>query len=70
MNDTKKPWESKTMWAGVIALLALNAKSFGLVDISAADQAALPDIIVQIIQNGAVLVAMWSRYAAKKEITV
>ena len=70
MDETKKPWQSRAMWAGVVALLALNFKSFGFIDVSAEDQSTLTDVIVSVIQNGAVIVTMAGRYIAKSRITL
>ena len=70
MDDTKKAWTSKSMWAGVVLLIVINLKSFGLVDISEADQAAIVDTIVQSIENAAVLFGMYGRYKADKIITL
>ena len=69
MDETKSPWLSRTMWAGVVALIALNAQTFGIVDVSAEDQATITEIIVQVISNGAVVVAMVGRYIAKKRLS-
>lgn len=68
MDETKKPWASKAMWSGVVALGALSFAT--KVQITSADQATLTDIITTLIEYGGILFAMYGRYSAKKTISM
>ena len=65
--DTKAWWQSKTVWGGIVALLAGAGGMFGL-SIGIEDQNALTNHAVEIASAIGGLIAIYGRVTAKKEI--
>lgn len=68
MNDSKKWYQSKSVWGGIVALLAVLLGAFGY-SIGDGDQSALIDSLSVI--GGAVgsLVAIYGRVKASKRVS-
>lgn len=68
MTDEKKWYTSKSIWGGIVTVLALALTAFGY-GIGADDQAALVDYAVSI--GGAVggLLAIYGRIKASKKVS-
>lgn len=49
MFDTKRWWQSRTIWLGLIGILATLLRFFEI-EIDAADQGALADHILAVVQ--------------------
>lgn len=67
MNDTKKWYASKTVWGAVITLMALTAGALGY-PIGAVEQAALTELLPQIVATIGAFVALVGRLTAKSVI--
>jgi hypothetical protein len=67
MDDIKPWWASRTIWASIIAVVAVIAGYFRY-DIAAADQAALVDAISTGVGVVAGLIAIVTRIGATKQI--
>lgn len=67
MNDVKNWWQSKTIWGGIITVLAVALGAFGYT-LSGDDQSALVEIVSAI--GGAVggLLAIYGRVKASKAV--
>lgn len=70
--ENKKWYASKTIWGGLIMLIATGLQVTGVVDISVTEQGALTDNIIGLVTIlgqfvGGVL-AIWGRYKAKTAI--
>lgn len=63
MTDAKKWYESKTVWGAATTILAVVAGAFGL-PVEATHQAALAELIPQVIAIGGALVALFGRMSA------
>ena len=67
MQQTKRWYESKTVWGAIVTLLTLAANAFGLA-IGAEEQAALLELAPQLIGIGGALVALFGRLSARAVI--
>lgn len=67
MTDTKRWYESKTVWGALVTLLALVAGSFGLA-IGEAEQTALIELAPQLVAMAGAIVALVGRLTAKAAI--
>lgn len=67
MNDIKNWWQSKTIWGGIITVLAVALGAFGYT-LSGDDQIALVEIVSTI--GGAIggLLAIYGRVKASKAV--
>ena len=68
MLNEKPWWESRTIWASVIAVAAVIAGYFRF-EIVEADQAALVDAITSIVGAVAGVIAIYTRATAKASLT-
>lgn len=63
-----KPWyQSKTIWASLVALAAVIAQALGL-SIGEEDQAALVDAILNAVAIAGTFIAVYGRTKATKSI--
>ena len=69
MIDEKPWWESRTIWASIVAVLAVAAGYFRF-EIVAEDQAGLVDAITSIIGAVAGVIAIYTRAKATTALTV
>ena len=67
MNGMKNLFASKTVWAGLVVILATVAQFFGY-EISAADQASMVVILTQSATLLGGAVAIYGRITATKKI--
>lgn len=67
MHDAKSPLQSKTVWGGLVAILAAVAGFLGY-SIAPADQAALINLVADAVTLAAGAVAIWGRITATKRI--
>jgi hypothetical protein len=67
MDDLKPWWASRTIWASIIAVVAVIAGYFRY-DIAPADQASLVDAITTGVGVVAGLIAIVTRIGATKQI--
>jgi protein-S-isoprenylcysteine O-methyltransferase Ste14 len=67
MEQTKSIFSSKTVWGGVLVVVAAIAGMFGYT-ISADDQASLAGTIENIVLAVGGLLAIWGRITATKRI--
>ncbi len=68
MND-EKPWYlSRTVWAGLVALLLSAAGAFGVAT-QAVDQSALTEVLMQLASAAAGVVAVIGRLRATSRIS-
>ena len=67
MGDIKGALSSKTIWGGIIAVLAGIAGSFGYT-FGLEDQAGLADAAVGVVGAIGGIVAVYGRVVAKKKI--
>lgn len=65
--ETKKWWESKTVWSGVITIGAIAAGYFGL-EIGGADQEALVEGVSGIVGAVGAILTIIFRIKATKEV--
>lgn len=74
MTPNKRPWQSKTMWGGVIMLAALIASSFFGVEISPDEQATLIDKALASTDEAAGLIGfitvLYGRITANTDVTL
>ena len=64
----EKPWyKSKAVWGGLVAVAAGAATVFGY-QVSPADQAHLPDLLIGLVELIGGFTAVWGRVAATKFI--
>ncbi|WP_275789852.1 hypothetical protein [Pararhizobium gei] len=64
MDDAKSWYLSKSIWGGVVAVLASCANLLG-VDIAPADQIGLTDGLTALVAAAGGLLAIWGRISAK-----
>ncbi|ERS12540.1 hypothetical protein Q673_02700 [Marinobacter sp. EN3] len=68
MNEQEKPWwASKTVWGGLVAVIASILAAFGY-DIGAADQEAIVGSIVSVVGAVGGLIAVYGRVKASRKI--
>ncbi|GAD55505.1 hypothetical protein [Limimaricola cinnabarinus] len=67
MTDYKSVFASKTVWAGIVVVLATIAQFFGY-EISAADQASIVVILTQAVTLIGGIVAIYGRITATRKI--
>lgn len=67
MEETKSIWASRTVWGGIVALLAGIATLFGIT-LSEADQSILADALLGISSALGGILAIWGRIRATKRI--
>ena len=67
MEESKKLYESKTVWGGVVVVLATVAGLFGF-EVDSVVQAQIVDYILAAIAAGGGLFAIWGRAKANKTI--
>lgn len=67
MDDTKQWYLSKTVWGGLIAVLASLPRAMGI-DIDAGTQAAIADDLVALAGAVGGLVAIYGRIAANRRL--
>lgn len=67
MDDAKNWYESKTIWGGVIAVLASCAQLFGI-DILPADQVGLADGLTAIAAASGGILTIWGRISARTRL--
>ena len=67
MNDNKNWWASKTVWGGLIALVAGALGVFGYT-LLPDDQAALIDGGSAVAASLGGIIAIWGRVCASKQI--
>jgi protein-S-isoprenylcysteine O-methyltransferase Ste14 len=67
MEDTKSLLASKTVWGGIIVVIAAIGGFFGY-GITAEDQASLAHIIESVVLAIGGLLAIWGRVTATKKI--
>ncbi|MDA0338132.1 MAG: hypothetical protein O2782_23420 [bacterium] len=68
MYDEKAWYQSRTVWGGLIAVLAAVAGAFGF-SIGGEDQAALVEAVAAVAGAAGGIVAIWGRVKATKSIT-
>jgi hypothetical protein len=67
MNESKSWYESKTVWGGLIALIAGVAGIFGI-DIGIEDQATIVNSLIAVGSAVGGLLAVYGRFTADKNI--
>ncbi|OBZ96028.1 hypothetical protein ADU59_06510 [Pararhizobium polonicum] len=67
MNDLKNWYLSKTVWGGVVAILASCANLLGL-DITHEEQSGLVDGLTALAAAAGGLVAIWGRISARARL--
>lgn len=67
MNDVKPWYQSKTIWASIVSLVAVIAAAFGL-DIDDAVQTAFVEAALQLVAVGGSLIAVFGRLSATSMI--
>lgn len=65
--ETKKWWESKTVWGGIVAVLAGGAGLFG-VSLAAEDKVYVIDALTAIASAVGGLLAVYGRVKADKKV--
>ena len=72
--STKRPWQSRTMWGGILMLLALILSAGFGVDLTPEDQAAFMDKALAAVEASSGLVGfilvLVGRLFAVKDITL
>lgn len=68
METTKKWWQSKAVWAGIVTVLALFAKISMGVEIDAELQTVIVDNALSIVAALSSLIAIAGRLTAEKKI--
>lgn len=66
-GDSKRWWESKGVWGGLIAIAAAIGGLFGY-DVTADDQTAIIEAVAGIAGIAGALIAIWGRVRARKRI--
>ena len=69
MNEEKSWWESRTIWAGVIGMLAPTIAGLLHVTLQASDTLVITDAVVMIVSGLSSLVVVWGRVRANAKIT-
>ena len=69
MEDTKKWWQSKTIWGALVTVLVGILNAFSIVSIDGAAQGQIVDIVVQITGIVSTVVTIIGRVGAKATIT-
>lgn len=64
MDEVKSWYMSKTVWGGVVAILASCADLAGL-EVSPADQIGIADGLTALVAAAGGLLAIWGRISAK-----
>ena len=64
---TKPWWQSKTVWGGLVTLLAVILGAFGY-DLGTEDQKQLVEILSQIAASVGAVIAIYGRLTATKRI--
>jgi len=67
MNELKNWHMSKTVWGGLIAILASCGNLLGL-DIAAEDESGLVDGLTALVAAAGGLVAIWGRISARTRL--
>lgn len=67
MGELKNWYTSKTVWGGVVAILASCSHLLG-VEIAADDQGGLVDSLTALAAAAGGLVAIWGRISARKRL--
>ena len=67
MDDLKNWYMSKTVWGGVVAILASCSHLLG-VEITTDDQGGLADGLTALAAAAGGLVAIWGRISARKRL--
>lgn len=67
MNDLKAWYMSRTVWGGVVAILASGANVLGL-DITNEDQGGLADGLTALAAAAGGLLAIWGRISARTRL--
>ncbi len=74
MNNNKRPWQSKTMWGGVMMLVALVLSAGFGIEFTPDDQAAFTDKALSLAEAafgfGGFAVVLYGRLTAGKSITL
>ena len=65
--DEKKWWQSKTMWAGIVALIVGILSTAGAVDLSG-EADVIVEKIMDIVTGIAGFIAIYCRVTAKSKI--
>lgn len=68
MNDIKNWWQSKTIWGGIITVLAVVLGAFGYT-LTGDDQSLLVDIVSTIVGAIGGLLAIYGRVKASKKVS-
>ena len=67
MDETKKPWESKTVWGGFVTIVVVLLAQIGVIDLSG-EEDTITDLIVRLVLLASGVLALIGRVKAKKEI--
>lgn len=67
MNGTKKPWESKTVWASIVVMILGIMTALGKTDWTGFE-GEITDLIMNIVVTLSGAVSLWGRITADKEI--
>ncbi len=67
MNDLKTWYMSKTVWGGVVAILASCANLLGL-EITAEDERGIVDGLTALAAAAGGLMAIWGRISARTRL--
>jgi hypothetical protein len=67
MNDLKTWYMSKTVWGGVVAILASSANLLGL-EIGADDESGVVDALTALAAAVGGLIAIWGRISARSRL--
>jgi len=67
MEDTKKWWQSSSIWGSVVAIGAVAAGFFGL-DLDADAQAGITEAVLAIVAAAGGLLAIYGRVKASSSI--
>ncbi|WP_438749445.1 hypothetical protein [Pararhizobium sp. O133] len=67
MNELKNWYLSKTVWGGLVAILASCGNLFGL-DIAPEDQSGVVDGLTTLVAAVGGLVAIWGRISARTRL--
>lgn len=67
-TEFKSKLKSKTVWGGVVALVAIVASVAFKIDITADVQALIVEHIMSLIAAGGALLAIYGRFKADKKL--
>jgi len=67
MDETKKPWESKTVWGGCVTIAVVLLAQIGVIDLRG-EEDTITDLIVRLVLLASGVLALIGRVKAKKEI--